>query len=81
MPGSFQLLGTVETRLASQIYSCERILADEVYMEELSSGTQLRDYITTRAPGELKAEYQALSNQFIYNQETWDRISIFVGVE
>lgn len=81
MPGSLQLLGAVETRFASQIYSCERILADEVHLKELFSGAPLREFITTRAPADLRAEHQALSNQFIYNQETWDRIRIFVGVE
>ena len=30
LPGALQLLGSVETRFASQIYSSERILADKV---------------------------------------------------
>ena len=81
MPGSLQLLGAVETRFASQIYSCERILADEMHLRLLFSCLELREYITTKAPPDLRAEHQALSNQFIYNDETWDRIKIFVGVE
>ena len=81
MQGSLQLLGTVETRFASQIYFCERILADEPYLKELFSKGELREYITNGAPPDLVAEHHALYHDFIYNRETWERINVFVDVE
>jgi hypothetical protein len=81
MNGSLQLLGTVETRFASQIYSSERILADELHLKELFSGVALREFITNRAPPDLVNEHHALCNEFIYNPVTWSRIKIFVDVE
>ena len=81
MKGSLQLLGTVETRFASQIYSSERILADEVYLKQMFSGPELREFITERARLDLVAEHYALSNEFIYNSVTWKRIKVFVDVE
>ena len=34
-----------------------------------------------RAPEELRAEHQNLSEDFVYNQRSWDRVKIFVAVE
>ena len=48
MPNTLQLLGTCETRFASQIYSSERILADEEPLRELFFSAPLK--ISWREP-------------------------------
>lgn len=80
MPGSLQLLGAVETRFASQIYSSERILADKVFLKEMFYGTAIRDYMVC-APADQNAEYVALEEELISNVVAWERIRIFVAVE
>lgn len=73
------MLGSVETRFASQIYSCERILKDKDSLRGLFSSPKLLAFLA-RHP-DLQVEYESLSNDFIYNQKTWERIGVFVAVE
>jgi hypothetical protein len=80
MPNALVLLGAVETRFASQIYSSERIIEDKDALKELFYGAPLREYLN-RSPAAQLAEYGALEEEFISNAATWERISIFVDVE
>ena len=80
MPGALQLLGVVETRFASQIYSSERILADKDFIQELFFCTKLRDYLL-RAPVEQRIEHEALRTELVTNEDAWARIRMFVAVE
>lgn len=81
LPGALQLLGSVETRFASQIYSSERILADKIPLKQLFSGEALQLYLAQRGTPEQRREHTALDDEFISNYETWERIKIFVDVE
>ena len=78
--GGLQLLLAVETRFASQIYSCERILADMVVLQQMWYGPQLREFVT-RSKNSLKLEYHYLTENVIMSQAFWDRIRFFVSVE
>jgi hypothetical protein len=80
MPNALVLLGAVETRFASQIYSSERIIEDKGALKVLFYGAPLREYLN-RSPAAQLAEYRALEEEFISNAATWERISIFVDVE
>ena len=80
MEGSLQLLGAVETRFASQIYSSERILADKDYIKTLFYDPRLLDYLRT-APQDQRAEHTALEEEFVFKNSTWERIQVFVDVE
>ena len=80
MPGSLQLLGAVETRFASQIYSSERTLVDKVCLKEMFYGAPIRDYMQ-RAPADQKAEFTTLEEELISNSLAWERIKTFVDVE
>jgi hypothetical protein len=80
MPNALVLLGAVETRFASQIYSSERVIEDKGALKVLFYGAPLREYLN-RSPAAQLAEYRALEEEFISNAATWERISIFVDVE
>lgn len=80
MPGSLQLLGVVETRFASQIYSSERILADKDFIKELFFCPKLRDYLS-RAPADQRVEHAALEAELVTNPAAWAKIEAFVAVE
>lgn len=80
IPGALQLLGAVETRFASQIYSSERILADKIYLKEMFHGAAIREYMR-RAPQDQNDEYTALQDDLISNAVAWERIRIFVAIE
>ena len=80
MPDTLMLLGNCDTRFASTIYCFDRIIEDESALKEFWSGRPLRTYLE-RAPNDLKTEHNKLAGEFIYNNETWDRINIFVDVE
>ena len=77
---TLQLLGTCETRFASQIYSCERILTDKDSLRGLFSHPKLIAFLSRSQPV-LKAEHESLSNDFVCNQKTWEKIAVFVAVE
>lgn len=81
LPGALQLLGSVETRFASQIYSSKRIIKDNIFLKELFSGAALRQYLTDRGIPDQRAEYTALDDEFISNYEACERIKTFVDVE
>jgi Protein of unknown function (DUF 659) len=80
IPGALQLLGVVETRFASQIYSSERILHDKQYIKELFFSAKLREYLA-RAPAEQRVEHAALEQDFVSNAPAWERVKIFVNIE
>lgn len=80
MDGSLQLLGAAETRMASQVYSSERILKDIEYLQEMWSGAPLRAYMATAKP-ELKQEKEELNRGLISNSDMIKRIGVFVEVE
>jgi Protein of unknown function (DUF 659) len=80
MPGALQLLGVVETRFASQIYSSERILKDKEYIKELFFCAKLREYLA-RAAAEQRVEYTALDEDLVSNTPAWERIKIFTDIE
>ena len=80
MPNALLLLGAVETRFASQIYSSERILEDKDALKELFYGTPLRTYLS-RSPAAQTNEFRSLEEDFISNAITWKRIEAFVDVE
>lgn len=79
MPQALLLLGAVETRFASQIYSSERILHDKDFLKDLFNGRELREYLA-RYPAQA-IEHRSLDDDFISNAATWERIKIFVDVE
>ena len=74
--GGLQLLLAVETRFASQIYSCERILADMDALKEMWYGGKLCDFVT-RSRNDLKREYQYLTENVIGCQAFWDSVKFF----
>ena len=80
MPDTLMLLGTCDTRFRSTIYCLDRIKEDESALREFWSSKALREQLQ-RASNELKAEHKRLEVEFIYCQETWDRIGVFLDIE
>lgn len=81
VPNTLMLLGTCETRFASHIYSVDRIVADKDQLQQFWTSAELRSLLQLRSSTDLKAEHTSLRNDFILNEQTWSRVSIFLDVE
>ena len=81
MPNTLMLLGTCETRFASHIYSVDRIVADKDQLQQFWTSAELRSLLQLRSSTDLKAEHTSLRNDFILNEQTWSRVSVFLDVE
>ena len=81
LPDTLMLLGTCDTRFGSTIYCLDRIKADESAIKEFWSSASLRECLQRSSNEPLKAEHKRLESEFIYSQDTWDRIGVFLDIE
>jgi len=74
------LVGTCETRFASQVYSTERILDDKVELSRFFVSHELEDLFQRPNTVVLLSEKEYLRKEFIQKDEAWELITIFYRI-
>jgi hypothetical protein len=75
----------LRARFGSNVYCVERILKDRIYLERLFSHESVILFLArpsnNPSANNVRRDFATLKTAFIYNDEMWNRVQLFVNVE